>query len=223
VHYKVGQLEIRSENAAKPASQASSALVDWIRRMDSVSAALDYGCGKLRYSGYLAAKCRRLTLVDCKIQVDRTQKIGGKDTTVRNYARKRWPHCRVLSVEEFEGEQAKVDFILCANVLSTIPLENVRSQVLTKLSQSLTKQGRCLFVAQYQNSYFKKIATSKRAVRHLDGWILKTPKGNFYYGILRREILSALATAHGFQIIEAWIDGQSAYVLAGRANVQPER
>lgn len=218
MRYKIAELEIRSENAAKPIIQASSVLVTWISTMMQVDSALDYGCGKLRYAEYLAARCRRLTLVDSEIQLDRVQKIAGEYNTVKDYAQKRWPHSRALSVEQFARDPSKYDFVLCANVLSAIPLENVRLQVLTRLSKSLKKHGRCLIVAQYRNSYFKQVATSEKAVAHLDGWILKTKRANFYFGILRREKICTLATANGFRIIEAWADGQSAYVLAGPAD-----
>ena len=59
------------------------------------------------------------------------------------------------------------------------------------------------------------MARSKYAIPHLDGWILQTPRGNFYYGILQEQLVKLVST-HGFEVCEAWTDGQSAYVLAGQ-------
>lgn len=218
MHYKVRNLEIRSENAAKPLAQRAKPLARWLGKLDPVRAALDFGCGKLRYSGVLAAKCAVLTLVDSKVQLERLQKVGRKETTVRHYARSHWPRCRVLSAEEFERDQKQYDFVLCANVLSAIPNRNIRSAVLMRLAAALRSGGRCLFVTQYRNSYFKKVAASSAATGHLDGWILKTRRGNFYYGILNKEKLVGLIAAAGFRVKEAWVEGESAYALAGREN-----
>jgi SAM-dependent methyltransferase len=215
VRYKVRRLEIRSENAAKPLAQAAHPLIRWLKNMASVHAALDFGCGKLRYSGLLARKCQELTLVDSKVQISRTQRIDGKETTVAQYAEKHWPTCRVLNLEEFQREKMQYDFILCANVLSAIPDRCVRSKALLKLASVMRNQGRCLFITQYRNSCFTELADSRNATPHLDGWILKTQRGAFYYGVLDKDKLSALVAQHSFTIEKAWIEGESAYVLTG--------
>jgi hypothetical protein len=48
----------------------------------------------------------------------------------------------------------------------------------------------------------------------LDGWILKSVKGNSYYGILDKEKTVNMLTRHHFSVKKAWIKGQSNYVLA---------
>jgi SAM-dependent methyltransferase len=223
MRYKVGPLEIRSENAAKPLSQAAQPLVKWLRRSSHVSLALDYGCGKLRYSGHLAKKCRRLTLVDSRIQLDRVQMVAGRRATVREFAKRKWPNCKVLSVEEFDAPRSTYDFILCANVLSAIPDKSVLSQVLGRLSRSLKPRGLCLFVSQYRNSDFRKMAASKNARPHLYGWILVTKRGAFYYGVLDVGRVKELIERRGFLITESWTEGESAYVLATRQHGASKR
>jgi hypothetical protein len=86
MRYKVRDLEIRTENAAKPISQASQGVLSWIAAQDLIEDALDYGCGKLRYAGALAEKCRRLTLVDSSEQLCRLQLIAEERTTVKEYS-----------------------------------------------------------------------------------------------------------------------------------------
>jgi hypothetical protein len=218
VHYKVGAFNIKSECAAKPIVQASGVLLRCIERIQPVQQILDYGCGKLRYASALARKCQCLTLVDSAEQLDKTQKIAGAVTTVRQYATKRWPHAKAISVEEFEEAHRKFDVILCANVLSAIPARVARSRCLRLLADSLEIDGKCLFVSQYTNSYFTHIRTSKNAVEHLDGWILQTQRGDFYFGILGKEKLSRLISRHGFAVLKSWVEGQSAYVLAEKKN-----
>lgn len=214
MRYRLGAVEIRTENAAKPIRQAASGVVRWIRRMRPVERALDYGCGKLRSAVHLAPKCRVLTLVDGNIQLDRIQTIGGKRTTVRAYSAQRWPSCRVVSVQEFASDTEKYDFILCANVLSSIPTAKARVAVLRRLAAATSATGRCLFVTQYTNSYFTQTAVAQNAKRHLDGWIIKNTRGYFFYGILNKPRLMRLVAANGFEVGTAWVEGQSAYVLA---------
>lgn len=214
MRYKVGPLEIRSENAAKPQSQAAKPLVKWLQRLRPVGLALDYGCGKLRYSGHLARRCGRLTLVDSRIQLDRVQMVAGRRTTVRKLAKRKWPNCKVLSVDEFDPARATYDFILCANVLSAIPDKSALLELLRHLSRSLKPRGLCLFVSQYRNSDFRKMASSKNARPHLYGWLLVTKRGAFYYGLLDPARVSKLIKREGFLVTESWTEGESAYVLA---------
>jgi hypothetical protein len=94
--YKIRNLEIRSQNAAKPFVQVSSHLISYLGGLPQIRAALDYGCGKLRYAEALGQKCEQLTLVDSRIQIERTR-IWDYETTVREYALQRWPNSQVLA------------------------------------------------------------------------------------------------------------------------------
>jgi 2-polyprenyl-3-methyl-5-hydroxy-6-metoxy-1,4-benzoquinol methylase len=186
MRYKVKGIEIRSENAAKPLSQRSAYLSYWIRSHPRVHAILDYGCGKLRYAPLLAQRARTLTLVDSEIQLGRVQMIGKELTTARDYARDHWPHSRILTSEEFSRRGGRYDLVLCVNVLSAIPIPKIRSRSLRLIASCLKPAGRCLFVTQYRNSYFRQIVQSRKATKHLNGWILKSRGGHSYYGIRSR-------------------------------------
>lgn len=215
MRYKVKRFEIRSENAAKPIAQASAYLSNWISAHPPIPSALDYGCGKLRYAYLLAAHVKALTLVDSDIQLARPQIINGEKTTVRDYAADQWPHSRTLSPQQFKKDRGKYDLVLCANVLSAIPVARTQNEVLRLISSRLKLSGRCLFVAQYRNSYFKEVSQSERAIPHLDGWIVKNSRGYSYYGILPKSKLEVLVKRNHFRVIRSWINGQSAYVLTG--------
>ncbi len=216
MHYKTKGMQIKTENAAKSALQASRYLTEWIESMDEVDDALDYGCGKLRYATILAQRTERLTLVDSSIQINRVQSLCGERTNMIDYVRTHLPNSRVLSIDEFNNDASRYDFVLCSNVLSAIPNIRTRSKVLRRLAESLKEDGGCLFVTQFRNSYFKQTSLDPKAIPHLDGWIIRSARGNFYYGILDENKLRNIVARHNFAVIRSWINGESAYVLAER-------
>jgi len=221
MRYRVKGLEIRTENTAKVPAQAARGVLSFIRHLPRVRHACDIGCGKLRYAAALASLARRLTLVDSEVQLTRAQVIHGKKTTVQDYVATHMGNCETQTISEFLSAGARFDFVLCANVLSAIPQTRARSCLLRGIRRALRPTGRCLFVTQYRNSYFKAIAGSDGAVPHLDGWLLKTAKGAFYYGLLPPDKLVALVARHGFTVVTSWTTDQMALVLAGCKS--PER
>ncbi|MFI5397645.1 MAG: hypothetical protein ACHQ9S_19070 [Candidatus Binatia bacterium] len=143
--------------------------------------------------------------------------MGGRLTTIREEARKTWPRCRIYSIDRFwSGIKERYDFVLCANVLSAIPSRRDRSRSLRAILACLTSTGTVLVVNQHTNSYFTKASTTPHALKYLDGWLLRSPKGPAYFGVLGKDKVKRLLCAHGFRIRDAWIEGQSNYVLAGR-------
>jgi 2-polyprenyl-3-methyl-5-hydroxy-6-metoxy-1,4-benzoquinol methylase len=214
MHYPIHDIVIHSENAAKPESDAARPLVDWLAQRDETPSALDYGCGKLRYTHNLASRSRRIGICDSNVQLTREQIIHGVRTSAQAFAKGNWPDCRVHILEEFLRSQCrKYHFVLCANVLSAIPSQRIRARSLRAIRNTLTTNGQVLFVNQHTNSYFTLIRQKPTTRPHLDGWISET-NGHFsYYGILNKVAVETLATAHGFGIVESWNDGQSNYVL----------
>lgn len=218
MRYNINGHEIRSENTAKSMLQASKYLNQWISRHEIVNDALDFGCGKLRYSNALASRARKLTLVDSDVQLSRTQILDGRKTTVYDYIKYHFSNVRIITYEAFLSDCSMYDIVLCANVLSAIPIAKVRSEALRCIVQRLKSSGQCLFVTQFRNSYFKKIAESPYAKPHLDGLLRITDHGSFYYGILPKNRLEKLVSQHGFSVYKSWVIEQHAYVLA-----QPKR
>ncbi len=214
MRYAILGTEIRSENAAKTMGEASQALTKWLLSRPRVSRALDYGCGKLRYTPYLARRCLALGLVDSHVQLERSQVINGRLTTVSHYARRRWPRCRVYAVERFwAGVRERYDFVLCANVLSAIPSRRVRARCLRTVQACLRPGGECLVVNQHANSYFREARRRPGAVAHLDGWILPSLRGACYHGILGRDKSIRILRSLGFMVLDAWVENQSTFVL----------
>jgi len=174
VRYRIRGFEVRSENAAKSHHQISHGLATWLSRNVRGGAVLDYGCGRLRYVQYLARRAEVVGLVDSDVQFDRPFSVGRRLTTVRLEAKRRWPFCRVYSIQDFlvRGPTERYDFILCANVLSAIPSRRVRSDSLRAIHRSLVPGGQVLVVNQHTNSYFTNIRKRPGAIRLLDGWLL---------------------------------------------------
>jgi len=219
MHYKVKGISIKSENAAKPIQQSSRYLIDWISAHGHVDSSLDYGCGKLRYTGSLYAISSSLAITDSKIQLERTQLIDGAETSVLEYVQDQLPGCIIYDLESFwNGIQEEFDFILCANVLSAVPSAKVRAKSLRAVRSALKDNGQLLVVNQHTNSYFTQIKNDSRSIQHLDGWITQSRNGGAYYGLLNKEAIVTLLARFGFKIIDAWVEGQSNYVLAGGNN-----
>ena len=215
LHYRVGGKLIRSELAAKPFSQASRLLLAFLSGHDRVGCAVDYGCGKLRYTGQLAAMAESLILVDSSDQLDRQQTIDGEKTTVRRLAKKSWPAVRIETVAEFQANRRpKIDFALFANVLSAIPTKAARSRALAAIRRRLKVSGSLLVVNQHTNSYFSQLARREDTVSHLDGWLVPRNDSAAYYGILNKKKTSEILHREGYEIVEHWIEGQSNYALA---------
>ena len=217
MRYVVGKQVIRSENAAKSVCQPCSHLVNWLRGRTSTDSALDYGCGKLRYTAHVAARSRDIGIVDSAVQLMRTQLVAGQYGTVAEYAARTWPGCRIYTVDEFfEGIADVYDFVLCANVLSAIPSRHIRAKSLAAIRASMRDGGQLLVANQHVNSYFRTIQASDKSRQHLDGWITDSRRGRSYYGILRKERVASLLQSAGFHVMDAWIAGSSNYVLAAK-------
>lgn len=218
MHYRIKGALVRSENAAKPMTNAAGPLIEWLRQRPYTHSALDYGCGKLRYTRHLAVRSAHIGLTDSSIQLDRIQRIGRRTTNVRQYAKEHWPTCDICDLDEFwQGIPHLYGFILCANVLSAIPCPRTRARSLRSLRAALTSNGTLLVANQHTNSYFAETRQKPKAFPHLDGWVLRSRNGAAYYGILNQESTIRLLTRFGFAIVDAWSNGQSNYVLARRS------
>ncbi len=217
MHYRIKGILIKSENAAKPMTDGAGPLIEWLKQRPYTYSALDYGCGKLRYAPHLAARSRHLGITDSTVQLDRVQRIGDRMTNVRQYANEHWPTCDIYDLAEFWlGIPCSYGFILCANVLSAIPCPRVRARSLRTLRAALTSKGTLLVVNQHSNSYFAETRQRSEAFSHLDGWVLQSRNGAAYYGILNKESTIKILTRFGFVVVNAWINGQSNYVLVKR-------
>lgn len=213
MRYSVGPYLIHSEYSAKSMRQPSRETVAWIRSRAERGEVLDYGCGKLRYAVHLAPRCRSLTLVDSEEQMLRIQRIGNQRCTIPHFVSAHWVHARCLSLSEFASDTQTYELALCSNVLSAIPDEAMRMYALLLIAERLKPGGEALFVTQYRNSYFNYAKAQPNARPYLDGWILDTPRGSFFYGLIPLAKLEQLIRSSGLAVSRSWVQNGSAYAV----------
>jgi 2-polyprenyl-3-methyl-5-hydroxy-6-metoxy-1,4-benzoquinol methylase len=210
--YTTCGVTIRSENAAKPYTMPSVYLSEYIKGMKGMGDALDFGCGKLRYSNVLVGKFNAVTFLDSEKQLNRLQMVRGVKTTVSDYININYVGCNSISFEKINDIDKKYDFILCSNVLSAIPCKSTIDSVISSFALLLKSNGRALIVNQYKSSYFKRY---EGGVKHLYGYVYKNSKSASYYGILDEKSVRQLCLDNGLAIINSWSREGSSYVEVG--------
>lgn len=211
MRYLVNGTFIRSENAAKPHTQKSKSVEDYLLCSGRTQSILDFGCGKLRYSDTLMKIATCVTFVDSEIQLSRTQMIRGEKTSVTDFVSKNYPHCKTVPFEQIHEHQEQYNLITCTNVLSAIPCPQTLSNVISNIKKLLSRDGVAVFINQHRSSYFKKFETGKK---HLNGYIYNNQKSTTYYGIFNKTITQELLLDHDFEIIKSWCVGESTFVEA---------
>ncbi|MBN8207876.1 class I SAM-dependent methyltransferase [Bacillus sp. NTK071] len=215
MHYKIEdekEVIVKSEYAAKSILQQSNWLLEWINELPQSSVILDYGCGKLRYTIPLLNRVKEVIAVDSKEQINRTQKLDRVNhLTITDFAEEE-DNLSVFTTDEFDMANY-FDWAICTNVLSAIPYEEERVNVLTTIRKALKFEGKALITTQYRNSYFKSYESKKNAVKYKDGWLIKNNNNYSFYGIIPPSSLRDLCEKAGLKVIECRSVGESAYLL----------
>jgi SAM-dependent methyltransferase len=214
MHYKIDNILIQSEYAAKSAKQQSKEILEWLSNHEKVKKGIDYGCGKLRYSKELGQICEELFLLDSKVQLKRAQVIFDEKTTIADYVKKYLPSAKLYAAEDFEKIKAKFDIALCVNVLSSIPTQKSRNIVISNIASILKNNGKALFVTQYYDTFFSMALSDPNNLKYNDGWISQK-KYNSFYGLITPEELENSLTKHNFRIVNKWKASKSIFIEAG--------
>ncbi|WP_252152322.1 class I SAM-dependent methyltransferase [Escherichia coli] len=175
--------------------------------------ALDFGCGKLRYSEQLVNKFETVTFLDSRRQLERVQIIRGVQTTIPDYVINNYKNANIVSYENIDKITNHYDFILCANVLSAIPCESTIHKILSAIRELLKSDGEALIVNQYKSSYFKRYESG---IKHLHGYIYQNSRNAFYYGLLDVDTVSKICSDNNLEIIKSWSKAGSSYVVVGK-------
>ena len=203
-------IEVRTENAAKPDSQASKFLLELLRGLDHVGSTFDYGCGKLRYQAAIAETTDSLVVIDSEIQLSRTQILRNRETSIRNLF-KQSNRFQICNDVEFQELSSKFDRGFCINVLPVIPSYARRRQVLEVIRSKLRCGGECLFVVQYRNSDFTRMMKMPNATSYLDGFLIDSLRGYSFYGLISPSRLESSLKRAGFRVRETKLNEGSAY------------
>jgi SAM-dependent methyltransferase len=217
MRYKLASdIEVRTENAAKPESQQSKFLLKLISDLEHVASTFDYGCGKLRYQRSIADTTDVLAIVDSEIQLSRFQILRGKNTSIRNIFRQS-NRIQAYSDVAFRELNTRFDRGFCINVLSVIPSYSRRRHVLDTIHEKLKPGGECLFAVQYRNSDFNRMSKMPNAEPWLDGFLVKSLRGYSFYGMISPDRLESSLKRAGFRIRETRLNEGSAYSWATTA------
>lgn len=214
MRYSLGKgIVIKTENAAKPDLHASKILSRYISHLEPVASSFDYGCGKLRYIKDILKTTDMLTVVDSEIQIGRTQMIHGELTSIRDVAR-RSNRVEAVNVMEFSNNRDEFDRAFCINVLSVIPFFSARRRVLNLIRQGLRAGGTCLFVVQYRNSDFGRMAELPNARPWRDGFLIDSLRGFSFYGLISPQRLTALVAGCGFEVVDQQLNDGRVFLMA---------
>lgn len=210
MHYKIKldkEIIIKSENAAKSVLQQNKNLLEYLECIPKEEKVLDYGCGKLRYSLFLLNRGNKVCAVDSAIQLHRKQKINIEKNVSIFDVRKSLKDLEVYIIDDFNMKE-KFNWAICTNVLSAIPFEDIRINVLKNIKDSLREGGKLIISLQYRNSYFKSYEERKNAIKYGDGWILENKNNYTFYGIIPPVKIKQMCKILDFKILdEKIIDG----------------
>jgi hypothetical protein len=216
MHYEITPgIVVKTENAAKPESQASAFLKLLLADLPHVTASVDFGCGKLRYCDPILDKTDILAIVDSEIQLSRMQILKGTTSTIRETV-SRSNRIQVYNDLEFTTLNGDFDRAFCINVLSTIPLISKRRQIMKVIRSHLRPNGTCLYVVQYRNSDFHRMRSMPNARSWRDGFLIDSLRGFSFYGLISPDSLISMARKAGFAICQVRRNEGSVYVWASR-------
>lgn len=217
-YYLDNGVVVDSDNTAKSYKQPARATIAYIESLENVDNIMDYGCGKLRYSLYLKNKCETLTLVDSGRQLSKVQKIHDYKTSIVDFVNTSLQNTRAINPDQLFEDEVLYDFVFCSNVLSAIPSEEARNEVLQNILGKLKKDGEAIFITQYANSFYNKKEKNNNAQKYFDGWLTNKNFKGTYYGLLNKKKLTEILMNAGFDIVKSWTVDQSVFVNVKRIN-----
>lgn len=191
-----GNVEVRSENAAKPSQQTSKHTLAFLKSLGHVDASLDFGCGKARYARAISARSDTTFLLDSDIQLFREQWVHGKKTSVADFYRSS-NDTRITTHATKSALVGSLDRVHCLNVLSAVPSYAARQSILSDIRSLLRRGGEAVFALQYRNSDFTRMSKLPNAEAYLDGFLVNSLRGWSFYGLIRPERLRRLVRKHG--------------------------
>ena len=212
MHYKIDDIIIKSENAAKPTFTPSKDMLYFLEQhIFKTDLVLDYGCGKLRYTIPLSKMAKTVYGVDSKEQIFRYIKIKGKKTTLSDLAKK-YKNIVLQTTSNKEWQEIMYDKILLSHVLSTIPHEKDRMQIVKTLHRVMHDNSILIACTNHRMSYFKKWDTSPKVEKYNDGYFVKEPIPS-YFGVINKNKLSNYFEKNAYKILQLFIKGDNTYCI----------
>ena len=179
--------------------------------VSSTDMVLDYGCGKLRYTIPISRIAKIVYGVDSKEQLDRYFTVNGKKTTIPELS-KQYKNIVLYTACQQEWKKKKYDKILLSHVLSTIPQEKARKQVVDDLNNVMKWDSILIACTNHRMSYFKKWDESSRVEKYNDGYFVKEPAPS-YFGVINKNKLASYFDKNRFKIIKLFVEEDNTYCI----------
>ena len=212
MHYIIDNKVIKSELAAKSTKQTNSHMLQIIDELPSGLTVLDYGCGKLRYSIPLASKAKTVIAIDSSFQIEKKQIVNGMKMTIRDYDQS---NLYVYDINSEIWRKHTYDLVFCINVLSAVPCDMERRNILTNAYAVLKNGGFVLIAVQYRNSYYNQYSKRSDTIRFHDGWLIKRKENMYsFYGIPSEEKVVEMCINVGFNEVNTHRLNGSYYIKA---------
>ena len=212
MHYKIKEYVIESELAAKSVLQPNQNVLKYISNIPSFYTVLDYGCGKLRYTLPLSKRVKKVVAIDSAEQIKKLQIINGQRTSLSEV---KIDNVTVCALEDSKWRAEAYDLVLCTNVLSAIPFESIREEVIRNACSVLKETGQLYITVQYRNSYFSQYNQRQDVEIFEDGWlILKNKQRGMFYAPLTSDYIVKLCQKSGFTNFHICNKDGSCYITA---------
>ena len=212
MHYKIKDYVIESELAAKSVLQPNQNVLNYISNIPSFYTVLDYGCGKLRYTLPLSKRVKKVVAIDSAEQIKKLQIINGQRTSLSEV---KIDNVTVCALEDSKWRAEAYDLVLCTNVLSAIPFESIREEVIRNACSVLKETGQLYITVQYRNSYFSQYNQRQDVKKFEDGWlILKNKQRGMFYAPLTSDYIVKLCQKNGFTNFHICNKDGSCYITA---------
>ena len=131
----------------------------------------DQGCGRLRHFNLLASYFNEIYFVDTEFQLERSQRIFGKDNTITGYLRAlKSPGKQFVTLTdlEFASENLRLDIVVNICALDA-DVPSVRASMLASARQNLRVGGLFILVIPRNDQSILKRCSSEN--KHLDGHV----------------------------------------------------
>lgn len=213
MQYKINGTIIKSENSAKPTYSPSkdmlALLENYVSKDDEL---LDFGCGKLRYAIPLSTKVKKVYGVDSYEQINRHIKVNKEKTSVLEISKK-FHNIILFDAAMEDWKKRKYDIILLSHVLSSIPDDDDRLNIINSLASVMHEKSILITCTNHRGSIFKKWANSPNIEKYNNGFFIKEPSPS-YFGIIDKKILSSYFTDDVFEIVKLFIREDNTYCIS---------
>ena len=123
----------------------------------------------------------------------------------------------ICTLDDDTWRQEKYDLVFCTNVLSAIPFDALREELIGNAYSVLTEKGQLFITVQYRNSYFSQYDHREDVERFEDGWlILKDKQKGMFYAPLTSEYIVKLCKKSGFESFNVYNKDGSCYIIAAK-------